>query len=52
VLLAALTALPGQLESVLQKDDEFEDLARHFYRSSDFLFLGRGVHFPVALKAP
>jgi glucosamine--fructose-6-phosphate aminotransferase (isomerizing) len=50
VLLAALTALPGQLESVLQKDDEFEDLARHFYRSSDFLFLGRGVHFPVALE--
>jgi glucosamine--fructose-6-phosphate aminotransferase (isomerizing) len=49
-LLAALTALPGQLESVLQKDDEFEDLARHFYRSSDFLFLGRGVHFPVALE--
>ena len=49
-LLAALTALPKQLESVLQKDDEFEDFARHFYRSSDFLFLGRGVHFPVALE--
>jgi len=49
-LLADLAALPGQLESVLQKDDEFEDLARHFYRSSDFLFLGRGVHFPVALE--
>ncbi len=49
-LLAALTVLPRQLESVLQKDDEFEDLARHFYRSSDFLFLGRGVHFPVALE--
>jgi len=49
-LLAALTALPKQLESVLQNDDQFEDLARHFYRSSDFLFLGRGVHFPVALE--
>jgi glucosamine--fructose-6-phosphate aminotransferase (isomerizing) len=49
-LLAALTALPRQLETVLQKDEEFEDLARHFYRSSDFLFLGRGVHFPVALE--
>ena len=35
---------------MLQKDDEFEELARHFYRSSDFLFLGRGVHFPVALE--
>ena len=48
--LADLTALPKQLESVLQKDEEFEDLARLFYRSSDFLFLGRGVHFPVALE--
>ena len=49
--LADLTALPRQLESVLQKDDEFEDLARHFYRSPEFLFLGRGVHYPVALEA-
>jgi len=49
-LLAALTALPRQLESVLQKDEEIEDLARLFYRSTDFLFLGRGVHFPVALE--
>ncbi len=50
-LLAGLTALPKQLESVLQKDDELEELARHFYRSSDFLFLGRGVHYPIALEA-
>jgi glucosamine--fructose-6-phosphate aminotransferase (isomerizing) len=49
-LLADLTALPRHLESVLQRDEEFEDLARLFYRSSDFLFLGRGVHFPVALE--
>ncbi len=47
-LLADLTVIPKQLESVLQRDEEFEDLARLFYRSSDFLFLGRGVHFPVA----
>ncbi|HVA00825.1 MAG TPA: glutamine--fructose-6-phosphate transaminase (isomerizing) [Terriglobia bacterium] len=49
-LLAALAALPRQLESVLQKDEEFEELARHFDRSPDFLFLGRGMHFPVALE--
>ena len=50
-LLGDLTLLPKQLESVLQKDDEFEDLARQFHRSTDFLFLGRGVHFSVALEA-
>jgi glucosamine--fructose-6-phosphate aminotransferase (isomerizing) len=49
-LLADLTLLPKQLEAVLQKDEEFEELARRFHRSSDFLFLGRGVHFPVALE--
>ncbi|HKS97343.1 MAG TPA: glutamine--fructose-6-phosphate transaminase (isomerizing) [Terriglobia bacterium] len=49
-LLAALARVPKQLESVLQKDDEFEDLARHFYRSTDFLYLGRGIHFAVALE--
>jgi glutamine---fructose-6-phosphate transaminase (isomerizing) len=49
--LAELMALPRQLESVLQKDEEFEDLARLFYRSPEFLFLGRGVHFPIALEA-
>ena len=47
--LKALAALPKHLETVLQKDDEIAELAQRFYRSSDFLFLGRGVHFPVAL---
>ncbi len=49
-LLKALTGIPKHLETVLQKDEEIEELARLFYRSSDFIFLGRGVHFPVALE--
>ncbi len=49
-LLSQLTMLPRQLEYVLQKDEEYEELARHFDRASDILFLGRGVHFPVALE--
>ncbi|HMD96290.1 MAG TPA: glutamine--fructose-6-phosphate transaminase (isomerizing) [Terriglobia bacterium] len=48
--LADLAALPRQLESVLQNDEDYEDLARELYRSSAFLFLGRGVHFPIALE--
>jgi glutamine---fructose-6-phosphate transaminase (isomerizing) len=50
-LLADLVALPRQLESVLQRDEEIEDLAGEFHRAPDFLFLGRGVHFPIALEA-
>jgi glutamine---fructose-6-phosphate transaminase (isomerizing) len=49
-LLTALIAIPRQLESALQQDDEFEALARQFYRSAEFIFLGRGVHFPIALE--
>ncbi len=49
-LLTALTGIPKHLETVLQKDEEIEELARLFYRSSDFIFLGRGVHLPVALE--
>jgi glucosamine--fructose-6-phosphate aminotransferase (isomerizing) len=48
--LKALAALPKHLETVLQKDDDIAELAQHFYRSPDFLFLGRGIHFPVALE--
>jgi len=50
-LLADVVALPRQLESVLQRDEEFEDLAREFHRATDFVFLGRGIHFPIALEA-
>ncbi len=45
-----LTKLPGKLEAVLAQDALFEELARKLFRSTDFLFLGRGVHFPIALE--
>jgi glucosamine--fructose-6-phosphate aminotransferase (isomerizing) len=45
-----LLALPAKLEHILQRDDELEELARQFFRSNDFLFLGRGIHYPLALE--
>lgn len=48
--LVDLAALPRQMESVLLKEDECEELAGHFFRSLAFHFLGRGVHFPIALE--
>jgi glutamine---fructose-6-phosphate transaminase (isomerizing) len=35
---------------VLSGDSVYEALARELYHATDFLFLGRGVHFPVALE--
>ena len=45
-----LTQLPGKLEHVLKLDAETEELAKKYHRVSDFLFLGRGIHYPIALE--
>jgi glutamine---fructose-6-phosphate transaminase (isomerizing) len=45
-----LVRIPGKLETILGNDQQFEDLARQLFRASDFLFLGRGIHFPIALE--
>ncbi|HVA63679.1 MAG TPA: glutamine--fructose-6-phosphate transaminase (isomerizing), partial [Terriglobales bacterium] len=42
--------LPAKLESLLNRETQYEDLARRFYRARDFLYLGRGIHFPIALE--
>ncbi len=44
-----LALLPAKLESILTHDETCEDLARRFQRAQDFLFLGRGIHYPIAL---
>ncbi|MDQ6676754.1 MAG: glutamine--fructose-6-phosphate transaminase (isomerizing) [Acidobacteriota bacterium] len=49
-LVAELLKLPGKLEAVLAQDNLYEELARKLFRSTDFLFLGRGIHFPIALE--
>jgi glutamine---fructose-6-phosphate transaminase (isomerizing) len=45
-----LTRLPGKLEQLLTREDECEDLAKEYARAQDFLFLGRGIHYPIALE--
>jgi glucosamine--fructose-6-phosphate aminotransferase (isomerizing) len=49
-LVQELLRIPGKLETVLQHDPLYEELARKLFRATDFLFLGRGVHFPIALE--
>ena len=45
-----LTCLPGKLEHLLTHEEDCEDLAKQYVRSQDFLFLGRGIHYPIALE--
>jgi glutamine---fructose-6-phosphate transaminase (isomerizing) len=49
-LLEELTRIPAKLEALLTRDEETEDLAKQYHRVSDFLFLGRGIHYPIALE--
>ena len=42
--------LPAQLEDILRRDAIYEDLTKVLFRSTDFLYLGRGIHFPIALE--
>jgi glutamine---fructose-6-phosphate transaminase (isomerizing) len=45
-----LTRIPGKLEHLLTHEEDCEDLAKEYLRSQDFLFLGRGIHYPIALE--
>jgi glutamine---fructose-6-phosphate transaminase (isomerizing) len=45
-----LVQLPGKLEHLLTHEEDCEDLAKQYVRSQDFLFLGRGIHYPIALE--
>jgi glucosamine--fructose-6-phosphate aminotransferase (isomerizing) len=49
-LVQELLRLPGKLETVLSNDAVYEALGKELHRATDFLFLGRGVHFPIALE--
>jgi glucosamine--fructose-6-phosphate aminotransferase (isomerizing) len=49
-LITELTLLPGKLEALLSNDDECEELAKQYSKVQDFLFLGRGIHYPIALE--
>nr|MCU0229112.1 glutamine--fructose-6-phosphate transaminase (isomerizing) [Bryobacterales bacterium] len=49
-LVQELVHLPAKLETVLTLDEPVDNLAKLLYRSEDFLFLGRGIHYPIALE--
>ena len=45
-----LAELPVKMENLLSESDDIEDLSKEFFRSQDFLYLGRGINFPIALE--
>ncbi|MFQ5589046.1 MAG: glutamine--fructose-6-phosphate transaminase (isomerizing) [Nitrospiria bacterium] len=49
-LIHQLLLLPRQIEEVLGHEERVTDIAKRFFRHRDFLYLGRGILYPVALE--
>ena len=49
-LLQALDQLPVLIEQTLKTDAAIQRVAKRFYQCSDFLYLGRGINYPIALE--
>jgi len=49
-LLFELEAIPGKVEEALTLNEEIISIAERFKDASNFLYLGRGLNFPVALE--
>jgi glucosamine--fructose-6-phosphate aminotransferase (isomerizing) len=48
--LDALTQLPLLLEQALETEPQIEEMAKRYYQCADFLYLGRGIQYPIALE--
>ncbi|PZV10819.1 MAG: glutamine--fructose-6-phosphate transaminase (isomerizing) [Leptolyngbya sp.] len=50
-LLDGLRQLPAEIEMILESQERYiEELAHAFAETQDFIFLGRGINFPIALE--
>jgi glucosamine--fructose-6-phosphate aminotransferase (isomerizing) len=50
-IINGLRQLPAQIEVILEKQEKaIEELAHEFADTQDFIFLGRGINFPIALE--
>ncbi len=48
--LQDLLEIPRLMEATLELDSQIAELARHFFQHQNFLYLGRGLHYPIALE--
>jgi len=49
-LIDDLALVPNLAGRVLERDDEYRDMANLFYKASNFLFIGRGINYPIAME--
>ncbi len=49
-LISELSSIPEKIEKILGLNDKFKEIARKYQNATNFLYLGRGYAFPVALE--
>jgi glutamine---fructose-6-phosphate transaminase (isomerizing) len=49
-LLAPAFAIPGQIKTIFETEAHIQQIARKYAQARDFLFLGRGINYPIALE--
>ena len=50
-ILTGLRQLPGEIETILETQERYiEHLVHDFSETKDFIFIGRGINFPIALE--
>jgi glucosamine--fructose-6-phosphate aminotransferase (isomerizing) len=49
-LVSDFVRIPALIEEILKLDGEILKVAKKYFRCRDFIFLGRGINYPVALE--
>ncbi len=49
-MIQELLRIPHGIEQILEADGQIQAVAQRYFQSQDFLFLGRGIHYPIALE--
>lgn len=49
-LIASIVRVPALMEEALKLNEQVEKVARNYMNARDFLYLGRGINYPIALE--
>jgi glucosamine--fructose-6-phosphate aminotransferase (isomerizing) len=49
-IISELLSIPEKVEDILRTENVISDIAREFFKAKDFLYLGRGILYPIALE--
>ena len=49
-IIQGIENIPAQVEKILTIEDHIKDIAAKYYKANNFLYLGRGINYPVALE--